>query len=147
MAGVVVLDCRPPLLPVSMDISGVDLLGAVVQWGDLLGLICLELGVAPLVDPGTDVEDEQPTPVGSPSPVVDRAVPLSASSGVDLELTRVLLKDSVLPVMVTPTVDPKWESSMTPAEYPVPPIPELSVVVSDPLEAASSAGPAGGESS
>ena len=25
VAGVVVLDCRPPLLPVSMDISGVDL--------------------------------------------------------------------------------------------------------------------------
>ena len=25
MAGVVVLDCRPPLLPVSMAISGVDL--------------------------------------------------------------------------------------------------------------------------
>ena len=24
-AGVVVLDCRPPLLPLSMDISGVDL--------------------------------------------------------------------------------------------------------------------------
>ena len=105
--------------------------------GDLLGLICPELGVAPLVDPGTDVEDEQPTPVGSPSPVVDRAVPLSASSGVDLELTRVLLEVGVLPVMVTPIVDPEVGSSMTPAEYPVPPIPELSVVVSDPLEAAS----------
>ena len=48
--------------------------------GDLLGLICPELGVAPLVDPGTDVEDEWPTPVGSPSPVVDGAVPLSAPS-------------------------------------------------------------------
>ena len=31
---------------------------------------------------------------------------------------------------------------MTPAEYPVPPIPELSVVVSDPPEAASPARPA-----
>ena len=27
--------------------------------GDLLGLICPELGVTPLVDPGTDVEDER----------------------------------------------------------------------------------------
>ena len=75
--GAVVLDCRPPLLPVSMDISGVDRSAsggvgryggastwtwAVVQWGgggDLLGLICPELGVAPLVDPGTDLEDER----------------------------------------------------------------------------------------
>ena len=78
-AGVVVLDCRPPLLPVSMDISGVDLLAIrapAVSAGagvlppdseqlfggrDLLSLICLELGVTPLVDPGMDVEDERPT--------------------------------------------------------------------------------------
>ena len=161
-AGAVVLDCRPPLLPVSMDISGVDMSASRVpavsagvnvlphereplfSGGDLLGLICPELGVAPLVGPGTDVEYERPTPVGSPSPVVDRAVPLSTSSGVDLELTRVFLEVGVLPVMVTPIVDPEGKSSMTPAEYPVPPIPELSVVVSDPLEAASPARPAGG---
>ena len=157
-----VLDCRPPLLPVSMDICGVDLSASCVpavsggvdvlphereplfSGEDLLGLICPELGVAPLVDPGTDVEDEQPTPVGSPSPVVDRAVPLSASSGLDLELTRVLLEVGVMPVMVTPIVNPEGASSMTPVEYPVPPIPELSVVVSDPLEVASPARPAGG---
>ena len=72
----------------------------------MIGLICLELGVAPLVDPGTDLEDERPTSVSSPSPVVDKSVPLSASSGVDLELVRVLLEVGVLPVMVTPIVDP-----------------------------------------
>ena len=64
-AGAVVLDCRPPLLPVSMDIRGVDLaVGgsagmdvllpgreplSIGGGGDLLGLICPELGVAPLV--------------------------------------------------------------------------------------------------
>ena len=65
-AGAVVLDFRPPLLPVSMDISGVDLsatrapavsAGAGVLplereqlfgEGDLLSLICPELGVTPL---------------------------------------------------------------------------------------------------
>ena len=52
--------------------------------GDLLSLICPELGVAPLVDPGTDVEDERPTPVGLPLPVVDRVVSLSAPSDVDV---------------------------------------------------------------
>ena len=85
--GAVVLDCRPQLLPMSMDISGVDLsagrLPAVSAGvdvlpnerepsfsggggGDLIGLICPELGFAPLVDPGTDLEDELPTPAGSP---------------------------------------------------------------------------------
>ena len=78
-AGAVVLDCRPPLLPAStcMYISGVDrqvgFRRCRLVWmdfspdvsryprggGDLLGLICPELGVAPLVDPGTDLEDER----------------------------------------------------------------------------------------
>ena len=160
VAGAVVLDCRPPLLPVSMDISGVDLsagrLPAVSAGvdvlpheheplfsggGDLVGLICPELGVAPLVDPGTDLEDELPTPVSSPSPDVDKSVPLSTSSGVDLELARALLEVGVLPAMVTPIVDPEVGSSTTPAGYPVP---ELSGMVSVPLGVASPAGLAGG---
>ena len=78
-AGAVVLDCRPRLLPVSMDISGVDLSGSGYVrrgWslrggggggrGDLLSMIYPELGVTPLVDPGTDLEDELPTPAASP---------------------------------------------------------------------------------
>ena len=104
----------------------------------MLGLICPELGVTPLVDPGTDVEDERPTPVGSPSPAVDGAVPLSTPlSGIDMELAQVFLEVGVLPAMVIPVVEPEGESAMTQAQYPVPPIPELSVV-----EAASPARPA-----
>ena len=162
VAGAVVLDSRPSLLPVSIDISGVDLsagrLPAVsagvdilphereplFSGGDLIGLICPELGVAPLVDPGTDLEDELPTPVDSPLPDLDKSVPLSTSSGVDLELVRALLEVGVLPAMVMPIVDPEVGSSMTPAGYPVPPIPELSVMVSVPLKITSLAGPAGG---
>ena len=75
--GAVVFDCRPLLLPVCLDISGVDLssgrppaTSASVEvlpsehgpsfggGGDSDGLIIPELGVAPLVDPGTDLEDE-----------------------------------------------------------------------------------------
>ena len=37
--------------------------------GDLLGLICPELGVAPLVDLGTDCEDELLIPAGPPAEV------------------------------------------------------------------------------
>ena len=71
-------------------------------------------------------------------------MPPSTSSGVDLELVRALLEVGVLLVMVTPIVDPEVGSSMTPAEYPVPLIPELSVVDSVPLDVASPAGPAVG---
>ena len=66
------------MLPVSLDVSGIDMLAVrslippaksdVVppeheqQFGgggaDFLSFICPELGVAPLLDPGTDLEDE-----------------------------------------------------------------------------------------
>ena len=108
--------------------------------GDLLGLICPELGVAPLVDPGTDLEDERPTPVGSPASAVDESVPLSKT----LEVASALLDVGVLPAMVTPIVDPAVGCSMTPAMYPMPPVPMLSFVDSFPLEVASPARPAGG---
>ena len=42
--------------------------------GGLIELICPELGVAPLVDPGTDLEEERPTLVSSPSSAVDESV-------------------------------------------------------------------------
>ena len=111
-AGAVVLDCRPPLLPVSMDIRGVDLSagrlpamsagmdgllngreplsigGGGGGGGDLLGLICPELGVAPLVDPGTDGTSGRHQLV----PRVDECMPLSPTSGVDVEVTRALLE-------------------------------------------------------
>ena len=123
-SGAVVLDCRPPLLPVSMDIIGVDLsairVPAVLAGVDVLphereplfgggGLAWINLSGA-----GTDVEDERPTPVGSPWPVVDGAVPLSAPSCVDMELTHVFLEVVVLLAMVTPVVDSEGESTMTP---------------------------------
>ena len=155
-AGAVVLDCRPPLLPVSIDISGVDLSGIRIPTVEadvdvlplereplfdgggggedtpdpeascygLLGLICPELGVALLVDPGMDVEDDRPASAGSPSPVVDGTVPLPAPSGVDMELAQIFLEIGVLPAMVTPVVEPEGGSAMTPTRYPMPPIPE-----------------------
>ena len=54
--------------------------------GDLLSLIGPELGVTPLVDPGTDVEDERQSQAASPVPVVNGVVPLSAEANVDVEL-------------------------------------------------------------
>ena len=51
------------------------------------------------MDPGTDLEDELPTPVGSPSTDVSKPVPGSTSSGVYLELALALLELGVLPAM------------------------------------------------
>ena len=89
--GEVVFDCRPPLLPVSLDMSGIGLLSglppaalAVVEvppsglsfsgGGDSDGLIIPEFGVASLEDSGTDLEDELPMPDGSPSTDASRPV-------------------------------------------------------------------------
>ena len=58
--------------------------------------ICLELGVAPLVDPGTDCEDELPTPACPPA-VVDQQM--------DRELQNVFIDVVSLPTMVTPVCD------------------------------------------
>ena len=55
---------------------------------DSNGLVIPELGVAPLEDSGTDLEDELPTPYGSPS--TDAIQPV-----VDLEMVRVLLEVGV----------------------------------------------------
>ena len=137
-----------------MDISGVDLSAGrlpatsagmdglhagsqpLSKGGDLLGLICPELCVAPLVDPGTDLEDERPTPVGSPLAAVDECMPLSPTSGMDVDVTRALLQVGVLPAMVTPIVDPAVGFSMSPATYPVPPVPMMSIGNLIPLEVA-----------
>ena len=154
-AGAVVLDCHPLLLPVSMDISGVDLLairapavfaGAGVLppdreqlfgGGDLLSLICPELGATPLVDPGMDV--------ASLVPIVNGVAPLSAQADVDIELCQVFQDVGALPEMVTPIGDPEGGGGfvVTPVRYPVPPIPDSSVVMAEPLEVTSPAGPTG----
>ena len=64
--------------------------------GDLLGLICPELGVAPLVDPGTDCEDELSIPADPRADVIHE---------MDSELEQVFVDVVSLPTMVTPVCD------------------------------------------
>ena len=108
--------------------------------GDLLGLICPELGVTPLVDPGTDLEDERPTPVGSPVAAIDEGMPLSPTLGADVEVAWALLEMGVLPAMVTPIVDPAVGFPLSSVTYYVPPVPSMSVGDSLPLEVAAPVG-------
>ena len=92
-----------------------------------------------------DLEDELPTSDGSPSTdavkpgeIVIPEVGPAAWGGVVLELAQALLEVAVLPMTVTPIMDPVVESSVTPALYPVPPIPVLSVNDQVPVLVASS---------
>ena len=128
--------CRLLWMALSPDVISCPLGGG----GDLLGLICPELGVTPLVDPGTDLEDERLTQVGSPMVAIDEGMPLSPASGVDVEVARALLEVGVLPAMVTPIVDPAVRFSLTPATYAVPPVPVMSVGDSLPPEVAAPVG-------
>ena len=92
----------------------------------------LELGVAPLVDPDTDLEDELPTPEdsmllsdASPEGVRLPGVRPPPPHIADLELEKALLSVSILPVMVTPIVDPVVVSPVAPSSYQEPPLPVL----------------------
>ena len=134
-AGEVVLDCRPQVLPGAMDVSGTDLakirsmsragVATAVPpereqsfggGGDLLSLICPELGVTPQVDTGTDLEDELSIPASPPADVNHEVVPLSMRADEDSELEQVFGDVGSLPTMVTPACDLDGALRVTPAE-------------------------------
>ena len=136
VAGAVVFDCRPALLPVSVDVSGIDMLAvrsaippaeSVVvppeleqQFGggaDLLDYIGPELGVAPLLDSGTDLEDELPSPDVSPIVISHGVALLPAQVEEDVDLAQILAEFGTLPAIVTPIHYPQEARVMTPAEY------------------------------
>ena len=100
--------------------------------GDLLSSICPELGVAPLVDPVTDCEDELPTPAGPPA-VVDQEM--------DSELQKVFIDVVSLPMMVTPISDMDGTFRMSQAKCPVVAPPAVLAFVNRPSWTPSSAGP------
>ena len=78
----------------------------IVDWEDIF----CSLGVAPLVDPGTDCEDELPTPAGPPADV---------DQEMDSELQKVFKDVVSLPTMVTPVSDMDGTLCMPQAECPV----------------------------
>ena len=150
LQGAVVYDCPPPMLPVSLKLVDIGPLplrltvvsaslvappqeeGTAVSGVSPEGVAIPELGVASLADPGTDLEDEWPTPDDSPS--VSASGPEGVSllgvrpalpDAINLELEKALLDVSVLPVMVTPLVDPVVRSQEAPSSYPEPPLPGM----------------------
>ena len=82
----------------------------------MLSLICPELGVAPLSDPGTDLEDELPSPDISPVVIGHGVALLPVQVEEDVDLAQVLAAFGTLPAIVTPIRDPQEERVVPPAE-------------------------------
>ena len=149
--GAVVRDCRPPLLPVSIPLSALGPMTGQHSRGttsmcvpphdeeysvlnmDTDVITFRELGVAPLNDSGTGIKDELPTPTDSPVPgevcsivtAEPQVLPVQ-EDGFDLELAKIMLEVSVMPMMITLINDPMVSPVVSPAEYTVPPIPTKS---------------------
>ena len=150
--GAMVFDFRPQVLPGAMDISGTELteIRSMTRanvataspteraqsfgggGGDLLGSICPELGVAPLVDPGTDCEDELPVPAD---------LPVIVNQEMDSELQSVFIDVVSLPTMITPVNDVDRALCAPEEQGPVIIPPAVSPVVIRPPTATTSAGP------
>ena len=96
-----------------------------------------ELEVIPLLDSGTDCQDELSSPDGSPM-VISPIVGLSQGED-DVDLAQILAEFGTLPAFVTPIIDHYAEGEMPPTEYHPPEV--LTDVFATP------AGPEGGVSS
>ena len=129
-AGAVVFDCRPAVLPVSVDVSAIDMRTVrhakpptepVVaptereqEFGGpiLFDHINPELEVIPLLESGTDYQDELSSPDGSLM-VISPIVGLSPSQGEDdVDLAQILAEFGTLPAFVTPSIDHYAEGEM-----------------------------------
>ena len=93
----------------------------------------------PWNDPGTDVEDELPTPASSPAQCTTPAVmtvesgdPQELGDNFDLDLAKVLLDVSVMPKMISPIEDSIVSPKTEVADYAAPEIPTVEIVTESP---------------
>ena len=84
---------------------------------DLFDYIGPELDVAPPPDPGTDLEDELPSPDGSPMVISHGVSRLPTWVEEDVKLAQMLAEFGTLPAIVTPIQDTQKTRVMPPAEY------------------------------
>ena len=93
------------------NLSGISGGGA-----DLFDYIGPELVIDQLPDSGTDLEDELPSPDGSPMVVSHGVSRLPARLEEDVDLAHILAEFVTLPAIVTPIHDPQETRMMPPAE-------------------------------
>ena len=156
-AGAMVFDFRLAVLPVAVDVSGIDMrtvrraqppaeafVAPAERKQEFRGLMWLdhidpELEVIPLLDSETDCQDELSSPDGSPM-VISPIVGLMPSQGEDdINLTQILAEFGTLPAFVTPIIDQYAEGEMPPTEYHPPEVPtDLFVMPAGPVDGVSS---------
>ena len=146
------IDCRPPGLPVSIPLSalspgtiadsrGISSFQPSQETGkSIMDMDTNEITINRIVrfqwdDPGTDVEDEMPTPVVSPVqkvapvlPSAETADPFDRGDGFDLDLAKVMLDVSVMPSLISPLEEYEVPPPSRAAEYVAPATPVLETV-------------------
>ena len=156
MIGETVIDCRPPVLPVSIPLSalsprtvaearGISSCKPSQETGQsIMDMDSSEITISRIVgfqwdDPGTDVEDELPVPVLSPVQNVAPVIPpmettdlLDRGDGFDLDLAKVMLDVSVMPALISPIEDSEVPPSSEAAEYAAPATPSSATVIESP---------------
>ena len=156
MVGATVIDCRPPGLPVSIPLSALS--GGTLEnvrgtsgfnpsrekRQSIMDMDTNEITISRIVgfpwnDPGTDVEDELPTPASSPAQCTIPAVmsvepgdPQELGDNFDLDLAKVLLDVLVMPTMISPIEDSIVSPTTKVAEYAAPDIPTVELVTESP---------------
>ena len=144
MIGETVIDCLPSLLPVSIPLSGLSpetISGArncvTYQSSEETGQSIMNMDTSEITinrivgfvwdEEGTDVEDEMPTPVSSPTQIVVPAIPPAGTAdpfgrgdGFDLELAKVICDVSVLPSLVSPLQEVEVPPCANAADYAAP---------------------------
>ena len=150
------VDCRPSLLPVSIPLSGLSpttISGArsCVSYGppeetgqSIMNMDTSEITINRIIgfewnESGTDVQDEMPTPVASPTqsvvpatPPAGTADPFGRGDDFDLELAKVMCDVSVLPSLVAPLQEVEVPLCANAADYAAPATPALETVLESP---------------
>ena len=151
-----VIDCRPSVLPVSIPLSGltpatisearecVSYRPSEETGKSIMDMDTNEIKINRIVgfewdEAGTDLEDEMPTPVSSPTQIVVPVIPPAGTAdpfgrgdGFDLDLAKVMCDVSVIPSLITPLENLEVPPRSIAAEYAVPATPPLETVVESP---------------
>ena len=156
VVGASVVDCRPPVLPVSIPLSSLSRRTVENARGtsgfnlsrtegqSIMDMDTNEITIERIVsfpwnDPGTDVEDELPTPASSPAqcttPAVmtgESGVPQKLRDNIDLDLAKVLFDVSVMPTMISLIEDPVMSNTTGIAGYIAPDVPITETATKSP---------------
>ena len=151
-----VIDCRPSMLPVSIPLSGlspatisearscVHYKASEETGQSIMNMDTNEITINRIIgfewnEAGTDVEDELPTPVSSPTQIAVPAIPSAGTAdpfgrgdGFDMELAKVMCDVSVLPSLVSPLQEVDVPPCANAGDYAAPAVPELETVLESP---------------